>query len=111
CRRRPVPAAAPPGPGAGRPAFQPPPLRRGPDGGGVRGPPARPGRPGRPAWGAAGRGRPHHAADPGLALAPARPLAGVWTEVPVVGGIGYARVRRRPAPDLLPGAHATGPRW
>jgi hypothetical protein len=30
--------------------------------------------------------------------------------VPVVGAVGYARGRRRPAPDLLPGAHATGPR-
>ena len=30
--------------------------------------------------------------------------------VPAVGGIGYALGRRRPAPDLLPGAHATGPR-
>jgi hypothetical protein len=30
--------------------------------------------------------------------------------VPVAGGMGYARVRRRPAPDLLPGAHAAGSR-
>ena len=30
--------------------------------------------------------------------------------VPVVAAVGYARPRRRPAPDLLSGAHATGPR-
>jgi hypothetical protein len=28
--------------------------------------------------------------------------------VPVVGGVGYALVRRRPAPDLRSGAHAAG---
>ena len=36
-RGRAVPAGAPPGPGPGRPALQPPPLRRRPDGGRVRG--------------------------------------------------------------------------
>ena len=69
-------APAPAGPGPGRPALQPPPLRRRRPGG-VRGPPARPGRPGRPARRAAGRGRPDHAADPGLALAPPRSLGAV----------------------------------
>ena len=39
-RGRAVPAAAPAGPGAGRPALQPPPLRRRPHGGGLRRPPA-----------------------------------------------------------------------
>jgi hypothetical protein len=29
--------------------------------------------------------------------------------VPVVGAVGYPSGRRRPAPDLRPGAHATGP--
>ena len=47
---------------------------------GVRRPPARPGRPGHPDRRAAGRGRPDHAADPGLAVAaaagrPGRPLS------------------------------------
>ena len=68
-----------------------------------------PGRPGRPARGPAGRGRPDNAADPGLAVAPAHAL-GLWRRLPAVGGIGYALGRRRPAPDLLSGAHATGPR-
>jgi hypothetical protein len=53
-RRRPdrrgrVPAVAAPGPGPGRPALQPPPLRRRPDGGRLRAAAARPGRPGRAA--------------------------------------------------------------
>ena len=43
-----VPAAPPPGPGPGRPALQPPPLRRRPDRRRVRAAPPRPGRPGRP---------------------------------------------------------------
>jgi hypothetical protein len=62
-------AAAPPGPGPGRPAVQPAPLRRRPHRGPVCGPSARPGRPGRAARRAAGRGRPDRAADPGVAVA------------------------------------------
>jgi hypothetical protein len=61
--------AAPPRPGPGRPALQPPPLRRRPHRGGVRVPPARPARPGRPRNGVVGRGRAHPAADPGVAVA------------------------------------------
>ena len=74
------------------------------------GPAAGPRRPGRPPHRAAGRGRPDDAADPGLAMAPSRALAGCGPGVPVVGAMGYIRSRRRPAPDLLPGAHAAGPR-
>ena len=66
-----VPAGPAPGPGGGRPALQPAPPRRGPDHRGVRRPPARPGRAGHPDRRAAGRGRPDHAADPGLAVAAA----------------------------------------
>jgi hypothetical protein len=55
-----------------------------------------------------GRGRPDRAAEPGLALAPARSLAAGGGRVPVVGALGYALVRRRPAPDLRSGAHAAG---
>jgi hypothetical protein len=80
----------------GRPALQPAPLRRRRDRRGVRGPPARPGRPGRPARRAAGRGRADHAADPGLALAPPRPLGACGGGVPVAGAMGYAR---GPAPS------------
>jgi len=68
-RRRALPAPASPGPGPGRPPLQPPPLRRRPHRGRVRGPAARPGGPGRPPRRAAGRGPADHAAHPGVAVA------------------------------------------
>ena len=78
-RGRPVPAGPPPGPAGGRPALQPAPLRRRPDRRGLQRPPARPGRPGHPVGGAAGRGRPDGAADPGVAVAAASRRPGTLT--------------------------------
>ena len=47
-------------------------------------------------------------------MQPTRPRCGCATPprdgVPAVAAIGYARARRRPAPDLLSGAHAAGSR-
>ncbi len=47
---------------------------------------------------------------PGPRSGSATPPSDRWRRVPVVGAIGYARRWRRPAPDLLSGAHATGSR-
>src|SRR4029450_9727376 len=69
-------AAPPPRPGGGRRALQPPPPRRGQDHRRLRRPAPGPGRPGRAPRRAAGGGRPDHAADPGLPLAPVHPLSG-----------------------------------
>src|SRR6266540_1868784 len=68
-RGRGVPAGPPPRPAGGRPALQPAPLRRRPDHREVQRQAAPAGRPGHPDQRAAGRSRPDHAADPGVAVA------------------------------------------